>query len=57
MIEKAENGVSHPKKYLLKKITPPENFKNKSFFPIKLNKYNDKKTKWGKPTPKKTYKK
>ena len=37
IIEKAQNGVSHPKNELL----------------VKLDKYNDRKTqKWGKPTQK-----
>ena len=53
MIEKPKNGVSHPKKDLLKKITPPEKFQKQIFFSVKLNKYNDRKTKkWGKPPQK-----
>ena len=45
MIEKAKNGVSHPKN------DPPIFFKY--FFLLKLNKYNDRKTlKWGKPPQK-----
>ena len=56
MIEKAKNGVSHPKKGLLKKITPPQKISKANIFFVKLHKDNDRKTqKWGKPPQKKTY--
>ena len=57
MIEKPKNGVSHPKKDLLKKINPPKISKKYIFF-FKLNKYNDRKTqKCGKPPQKRLIKK
>ena len=58
MIEETKNGVSHPKKDLLKKMNPPKKFQKQIFFFFKLNKYNDRKTKkWGKSPKKRLNKK